>query len=114
MQRRKNLFSNLNKDGEQSLRYYFMIGHPGDDEAEVRKLIKKLRELKNIEQFQLFTPTPMTPSTCMYWTGMDPFTMEKVDVVYDYNTKKKMKTMMMKELGIRPAKKPTKRRWEKT
>ncbi len=104
------LFSNLNKDGEQSLRYYFMIGHPGDDEGEVRKLIKKLRELKNIEQFQLFTPTPMTPSTCMYWTGMDPFTMEKVDVVYDYNTKKKMKTMMMKELGIRPAKKKTMKR----
>ena len=95
------LFSGLNSDGKQSLRYYFMIGHPGDDEAEVRKLIRKLKEMKNIEQFQLFTPTPMTPSTCMYWTGMNPFTMEKVDVVCDYHTKKKMKTAMMKALRVR-------------
>ncbi|GFO96674.1 hypothetical protein ig2599ANME_0863, partial [groundwater metagenome] len=32
------------------------------------------------EQVQDFTPTPMTAATCMYYTGINPFTMEKVHV----------------------------------
>ena len=72
-----------------------MIGHPGDDTDQIRHLIKRTRQLRNVEQFQLFTPTPMTPSTCMYWTGMNPFSGERVKVVYDYGTKKKMKRMML-------------------
>ncbi|PKK85682.1 MAG: YgiQ family radical SAM protein [Thermoplasmata archaeon HGW-Thermoplasmata-1] len=90
-----DLFNRLNEKKRQSLRYYFMICHPGDDEAEVRRLRKKADHLKNIEQFQLFTPTPMSVSTCMYWTGMNPVTLEKVDVVHDYNTKKRMKRTML-------------------
>ncbi len=96
-----HLFTALNKDTKQSLRYYFMIGHPGDDEAEVLALAEKVKELKNVEHFQLFTPTPMTASTCMYWTGINPYNMEKVKVIYDYNTKKKMKTMMMRAVKAR-------------
>ncbi len=95
------LFSGSNPDGKQSLRYYFMICHPGDDENSVRDLARKIKQLQNVEQFQLFTPTPMTPSTCMYWTGMNPFTMEKVKVIYDYHTKKKLKTIMMKAIKVR-------------
>ncbi len=89
------MFKELSEGTKQSLRYYLMIGHPGDDTDQLRHLIKMTRQLSNVEQFQLFTPTPMTPSTCMYWTGMDPFTMEKVKVIYDYGTKKKMKRMML-------------------
>ncbi|MFH0870427.1 MAG: YgiQ family radical SAM protein [archaeon] len=91
------LFSGMNKKSNQSLRYYIMIGHPGDDEKEVMLLKERMKDLDNLEQFQLFTPTPMTVSTCMYHTGMNPFTLEKVKVVYDYNTKKKMKRILLGE-----------------
>ncbi len=90
-------FTAINKQKKQALRYYFMIGHPGDTIGEVlflRDIIKK-RHLENIEQFQVFTPTPMTISSCMYWTGLNPYTGKKIDVVYDYNTKKKLKRIML-------------------
>lgn len=90
-------FTAINERKKQALRYYFMIGHPGDSIREVtylHDLIKK-RHLENIEQFQLFTPTPMTMSTCMYWTGLNPYTRRKIDIVYDYNTKKKLKRIML-------------------
>jgi uncharacterized radical SAM protein YgiQ len=90
-------FTAINQDKKQGLRYYFMIGHPGDNLNEVlflREIIKQ-KHLENIEQFQLFTPTPMTVSTCMYWTGLNPFTRKKIDVVYDYHTKKKLKRVML-------------------
>ncbi|MFH1037119.1 MAG: YgiQ family radical SAM protein [PVC group bacterium] len=92
------LFNSLNRDTRQSLRHYLMIGHPGDDEEGVKILMEKVRALQNIEQFQVFTPTPMSVSSCMYWTGVNPFTLEKVRVVRDYRTKKKMKRML---LGLR-------------
>ena len=101
-------FSAINERKKQALRYYFMIGHPGDSLSEVlflRDIIKK-RHLENIEQFQLFTPTSMTVSSCMYWTGLNPVTGKKIDVVYDYNTKKKLKRIM---LGL-PHSKPMARR----
>ena len=90
-------FVAINERKKQELRYYFMIGHPGDTISEVlflRDIIKK-KNLGNIEQFQLFTPTPMTISSCMYWTGLNSFNGKKIDVVYDYNTKKKLKRIML-------------------
>ena len=89
-------FMAINRSRGQSLRYYFMIGHPGDDLTEVQFLARKMKQLQNIEQFQLFTPTPMTVSTCMYWTGMNPFNLEKVDVVYDFISKKKMRDIILR------------------
>lgn len=91
-------FEKVNKKTNQSLRYYFMICHPGDDETETEALCRKVEKLKNVEQFQLFTPTPMSMSTCMYWTGMDPYTLKPIKVVYDYTTKKKMKRMMLEAI----------------
>jgi radical SAM superfamily enzyme YgiQ (UPF0313 family) len=88
-----NLFTAFNQGRKQSLRYYFMLGHPGDSEQEVLELRKKVQKLSNVEQFQLFTPTPMTISTCMYWTGMNPFTKQKIKVIYDFVTKKKLKKL---------------------
>ena len=90
-------FNTINKQKKQYLRYYFMIGHPGDDIKEVlflKDMIVK-NNLSNIEQFQLFTPTPMTNSTCMYWTGIDPLTMKKVKTVCDYKTKKELKRILL-------------------
>jgi uncharacterized radical SAM protein YgiQ len=90
-------FTTLNSKKKQALRHYFMIGHPGDNLNEMiflRETIQK-KNLHNIEQFQLFTPTPMTISSCMYWTGLNPFTGGKVNVVYDYHTKKQLKRIML-------------------
>ncbi len=97
-----DLFNSLNKDTGQTLRYYFMVGHPGDDVQEANELARRAAKLGNAEQFQLFTPTPMSLSTCMYWTGLDPRTMEPVKVVYDFATKKRMKTAMSKALDSAP------------
>jgi uncharacterized radical SAM protein YgiQ len=99
-------YTAINERKKQALRYYFMIGHPGDTLNEVLFLrdVMKTKRLENIEQFQLFTPTPMTVSSCMYWTGLNPFTGKKIDVVYDYHTKKRLKRIMLdlpknKQLG---------------
>jgi len=90
-----DLFNSMNEETGQTLCYYLMIGHPGDDEVQVKALKEKAIGLANVEQFQLFTPTPMSVSSCMYWTGMDPFTLEKVHVVHDYKTKKVLKRLML-------------------
>lgn len=90
-----SIFKSMNKKKRQALRYYFMVGHPGDNENEVKLLREKIRGLENIEQFQIFTPTPMTVSSCMYCTGLNPITLDKVDVVKDYKTKKLLKRMLM-------------------
>ncbi|MCZ7402136.1 MAG: YgiQ family radical SAM protein [Candidatus Methanoperedens sp.] len=60
---------------------YFMSGHPGCTVEDMIELAEYIRD-NNLytEQVQDFTPTPMTASTCMYYTGIDPFTMEKVHV----------------------------------
>jgi uncharacterized radical SAM protein YgiQ len=60
---------------------YFMSGHPGCTVEDMVELAEYIRD-NNLytEQVQDFTPTPMTASTCMYYTGIDPFTMEQVHV----------------------------------
>ncbi len=60
---------------------YFMSGHPGCTIKDMVELAEYIRD-NNLytEQVQDFTPTPMTASTCMYYTGINPFTMEKVHV----------------------------------
>ena len=39
-----SLFNEFNKNKKQYLKYYFMIGHPGDDMAEVKKLYEKIKK----------------------------------------------------------------------
>ena len=91
-------FERLNKDKRQALRYYFMVGHPGDDIDECRALGNRLKDFDNIESIQIFTPTPMSVSTCMYWTGMNPKTLKKVHVPYSYNEKKLLKNEVFSHL----------------
>ncbi|HOH60607.1 MAG TPA: DUF3362 domain-containing protein, partial [Candidatus Cloacimonadota bacterium] len=51
---------------------YIIIGHPGTTMEDAIALRDWLRKNKiKVEQVQEFTPTPMTISTCMYYTGMD-------------------------------------------
>jgi uncharacterized radical SAM protein YgiQ len=88
-------FNSVNNDSSQSLKYYFMICHPGDDETELRILLDRAGKLKNIEAFQVFTPTPMSISSCMYYTELNPFTMQSIKIIKDYHTKKIMKKTML-------------------
>ena len=60
---------------------YLMSSHPGCSMKEAVELACYLRELGYMpEQVQDFYPTPSTISTCMYYTGLDPRTMETVYV----------------------------------
>ena len=66
---------------EQYLVPYLMSSHPGPSMKEAVELAEYLRDLGYMpEQVQDFYPTPSTISTCMYYTGYDPRTMEKVYV----------------------------------
>jgi uncharacterized radical SAM protein YgiQ len=60
---------------------YLMSSHPGSSMKEAVELAEYLRDLGYMpEQVQDFYPTPSTLSTCMYYTGVDPRTMEPVYV----------------------------------
>ncbi len=79
----KNRFYTLTKSvgKKQFLVPYLMSSHPGstvNDAIELAQFLKK--EGLHPEQVQDFYPTPGTVSTCMFYTGLDPYTMEKVYV----------------------------------
>ena len=60
---------------------YLMSSHPGCTMKEAVELACFLRDLHYMpEQVQDFYPTPATVSTCMYYTGLDPRTMQPVYV----------------------------------
>jgi len=66
---------------EQYLVPYLMSSHPGSTLKEAVELALFLRDNKiRPEQVQDFYPTPGTISTCMFYTGLDPYTMQKVYV----------------------------------
>lgn len=85
-------FTALNRkcDKEQYIVNYLMSGHPGCTLEDMIEMAEYVRDHGGYtEQVQDFTPTPMTVSTCMYYTGLDPFTGKKVYVARG----KKEKTM---------------------
>lgn len=60
---------------------YFMSSHPGSTMKEAVELAEYIRDMGYMpEQVQDFYPTPATISTCMYYTGLDPRTMERIYV----------------------------------
>lgn len=72
---------NEQKGKKQYLVPYLMSSHPGSTLKEAVELAEYLRDLGYMpEQVQDFYPTPSTISTCMYYTGVDPRTMERVYV----------------------------------
>lgn len=89
-------FDKIKKEtkSNKDLSFYFMVAHPGCGDKESEELAKFARNLKHAELVQVFTPTPMTVSTCMYYTGMNPKNMENVYVPYSFAEKKKQKRMI--------------------
>ena len=79
----KRRFSEICK--QAGLRYqvipYFISSHPGCRMEDMAQLAVDLKQMGyRLEQIQDFTPTPMTLSTEMYYTGIDPSTMKPVYV----------------------------------
>jgi len=104
----RRLFRSLNRGRRQHLKAYYMVAHPGSGEAEARELAAEVRRLerageKPVEGVQIFTPTPMTRSTCMYHTGVDPITGEKVFVPRSFAEKKSQKRMLGRSPGTAAA-----------
>lgn len=90
-------FEALNKSlgMRQYLVPYLISSHPG---ATIHDAIELAQYLKRInhkpEQVQDFYPTPGTTSTCMYYTGLDPFTMQPVYVAKTREEKAMQRALM--------------------
>ncbi|MFR6537037.1 MAG: YgiQ family radical SAM protein [Lachnospiraceae bacterium] len=73
---------------KQYLVPYLMSSHPGSTLKDAIALAEYLRDLGYMpEQVQDFYPTPSTISTCMYYTGLDPATMQPVYVSHNPHEK---------------------------
>ncbi len=83
---------------QSGLRYqlipYFISSHPGCRLSDMADLAVKMKRMGyRLEQIQDFTPTPMTLSTEMYYTGINPETMEPVYVARHPNEKQEQRQM---------------------
>ena len=76
---------------------YFISGHPGCGMREMRRLASNpaLRGLY-MDQVQDFTPTPMTTSSVMFYTGLDPKNLDNVYVERDIDKKKEQKSFFFR------------------
>ena len=67
---------------------YLISSHPGSTMKEAVELAEAVRDMGYMpEQVQDFYPTPSTMSTCMFYTGVDPRTMEPVYIPRDPHEK---------------------------
>lgn len=77
----REIFDRINRKSglKQQLIPYFISSHPGCREEDMAQLAATTRRLDmHLEQVQDFTPTPMTLSTEIYYTGIHPYTGQKV------------------------------------
>lgn len=71
---------------------YFISSHPGCTDSDMKDLVAEVKTLGiKPEQVQDFTPTPMTLSTLMYYTGFDPYSGRKIYVARNIEEKRKQK-----------------------
>jgi len=90
-------FHSINKkiDKEQYAVPYFISSHPGSTVKDAIELAEYIRDLGYMpEQVQDFYPTPGTLSTCMYYTGLDPRTMEKIHIPNSFHEKRIQRALM--------------------
>lgn len=77
----KRVFDRINEEKglRQQLIPYFISSHPGCTEKDMAQLAEITKKMGyKLEQVQDFTPTPMTVSTETWYTGYDPYTLERV------------------------------------
>ncbi len=89
-------FKELNHNNQWILKYYFITAHPGSTIEDAKVLAQSMKKLgkKKTNKVQIFTPTPMSISACMYYTGLDPYTLKPIYVPYSYKEKKKQKRIL--------------------
>ena len=72
---------------------YFISSHPGCTDKDMKDLADEVKSMGiRPEQVQDFTPTPMTLSTLIYYTGFDPYSGKKVYVARNTEEKKRQKS----------------------
>jgi len=103
----KNKFDELSKAAgkPQFLTYYMIAAHPGCTERDMAAL-KRFSSQKlhvNPEQVQIFTPTPSTYSSLMYYTELDPWTREPIYVEKELRGKQRQKDIVTSKKTKRPA-----------
>ena len=75
---------------QQQLIPYFISSHPGCTNQDMKQLAERCKLLHyRPEQVQDFTPTPMTLATTMFYTGINPYTMQPVFVANTKEEKQK-------------------------
>ena len=80
---------------KQYLVPYFMSSHPGSELSDAVELAEFIRDMGyHPQQVQDFIPTPGTLSTCMWYTGIDPMTGEKVYSAKSYEEKRMQRALM--------------------
>ncbi len=92
----KRYFRYTQKEGkEQYLVPYLMSSHPGSTLKEAVELALFLKKIGiRPEQVQDFYPTPGTVSTCIFYTGLDPYTMKEVYVAKDPHEKAMQRALL--------------------
>ena len=88
----RDFFLRVNEEAgmHQQLIPYFISSHPGCTNRDMAHLAEETKRMHyRPEQVQDFTPTPMTLSTTMFYTGLDPYTMQPVFVARTAEEKKK-------------------------
>lgn len=95
----KHLFDDLNKQAgkRQFLTYYLIAAYPGCTEADMRRLKQFTSQELHLspEQVQIFTPTPSTYASLMYYTGLDPFTLQPLFVERDLVRRERQKNLVV-------------------
>ena len=87
-----HFFEKVNAEAgmRQQLIPYFISSHPGCTNKDMQQLAERCRQMHyRPEQVQDFTPTPMTLATTMFYTGVNPYTMEPVYVAKTKEEKQK-------------------------
>lgn len=87
----RKLFLRINEEAglHQQLIPYFISSHPGCTKRDMAHLAQETKKMHyRPEQVQDFTPTPMTLSTTMFYTGINPYTREPIYVARTPEEKK--------------------------
>ncbi|NTV24565.1 MAG: DUF3362 domain-containing protein [Nanoarchaeota archaeon] len=87
---------NQKQNTKKPLVPYFVVAHPGTTEkdmADLKEFCRKNRLFINLTQ--VFTPTPGTMSTAMYYSGKDPKTKKEMIVPRAFREKKDQKNMLL-------------------
>lgn len=95
----KAMFDRLNKKAgkKQFLTYYLIAAHPGCSMRDMNAARSFANAALNLtpEQVQIFTPTPSTWSSLMYYTEIDPWTGQSIFVEKDFRAKEKQKRILV-------------------